>query len=110
MGLVTTTVRMMYLNAYRLDLEYKIQLITTAKMGLSQSVSDLLNVGTDLDPENPVVKQLEQRKEKLYLLEKKLDMQLSQYNNKLKMIDTEIESCKAMFDKNVERSFSYGGK
>lgn len=99
----------MYLTAYRLDLEYKIQLITQAKMGLSQSVTDLLNAGTDLDPDNPVVKQLEARKEKLYLLEKKLDMQLQQYNSKLQMIEKEMESSKAMFDKNVQSSFAYGG-
>lgn len=99
---------MMYLNASRLDLEYKIQLVTQAKMGLSQSVNDLLNVGTDTNPDSPIVKQLEQRREKLYLLEKKLDMQMQEYQNKLKMIDAEMESCKQMFEKNVKSSCSYG--
>jgi len=108
MGLLIATIRKQYLIAYKNELEYKIQLITQAKMGLSQSVSDLLNVGTDLDPENPVVKQLEQRKEKLNLLEKKLDMQMNEYQEKLKMVDAEMQSCESMFDKNVQTAFSYG--
>ena len=33
------------------------------------------------------VKQLEQRRERLNLLEKKLDMQLEEYETKLKMVD-----------------------
>lgn len=85
------------------------QLITQAKMGLSQSVSDLLNTGTDLDPENPVVKQLEQRKEKLNLLEKKLDMQMNEYKEKLEMVESEMKSCEGMFSSQVKEAFSYGG-
>ena len=107
MGLITASVRKMYLNSERLDLEYKIQLITQAKMGLSESVNDLLNVGTDTDPDSPVVKQLEQRKEKLYLLEKKLDMQMQKYQEKLNMIEAEMQSCEKMFEKNVQSSFKY---
>lgn len=77
-------------------------------MGLSQSVSDLLNVGTDLDPENPVVKQLEQRKAKLNLLEKKLDMQMNEYQEKLKMVEKEMDSCDSMFESNMKTAFAYG--
>ena len=97
----------MYLNAYRLDLEYKIQLITEAKMNLSKTCTDLINVGTDLSSDDPVVKMLEARKERLNQMEKKLDMQLQQYQNKLKMIDTEYSSCESMLQKNIERSFKY---
>lgn len=86
MGIVTGTIDKQYLIAYQNDLEYKISLIRHAKMELSSSVNDLLTVGTDMDPENPVVKQLEQRKERLNLLEKKLDMQLEEYQTQLDMV------------------------
>ena len=109
MGLISASIRKQYLLAYRNELEFKMQLISQSKMGLSQSVSDLLNAGTDLDPENPVVKQLEQRKAKLNLLEKKLDMQMNEYQEKLKMVEKEMESCDAMFDSNMKTAFSYGG-
>ena len=107
MGMATSQLRLMYFNAYRLDLEYKIQLITEAKMNLSKTCTDLLNVGTDLDADDPMVKKLEARKERLNVMEKKLDMQMQQYQNKLKMIDTEYSSCENMLQKNIERSFKY---
>lgn len=107
MGMATAQMRLMYLNAYRLDLEYKIQLITESKMNLSRTVTDLLNVGTDLDSDDPVVKKLEARKERLNIMEKKLDMQMQQYQQKLQMIDTEMESCKKLVEKNIKMSFQY---
>ncbi len=108
MGLLTASMRMFYLNASRLDLEYKIQLVSKAKLDLSSQSSELINAGTDLDPNSPVVKQLEMRKEKLHMLEKQLDQQMLGYQNRLKMVETEYASCQKMFDKNVQSSASYG--
>lgn len=102
MGLIAATVNKHYLIAYQNELEYKISLIRQAKMGLSESVTDLLNAGSDLDPENPAVKQLEQRRERLNLLEKKLDMQLEEYEVKLKMVEKNIEACDKMIDKAIK--------
>ena len=107
MGLLTSQIRLMYLQQQRLDLEYKIQLITQTKMGLSQSVSDLMQVGNDYDPESPTTKLLQQRKAKLKVLEQKLDMQMQEYQNRLKMIDAEYDSCQSMMDKNIQSSFKY---
>ena len=107
MGVATNTMRIIYLQSYQSDLEYKIQLITQTKMGLSETVNDILNVGTDLDPESPEVKKLEQRREKLHLIEKKLDEQMQVYSQKLKMIEAEMESAKAMLDKDIQKSFKY---
>lgn len=108
MGLIVSQIRLLYLQQQRLDLEYKIQLITQTKMGLSKSVSDLMQVGNDYDPESPTTKMLQQRQAKLKVLEQKLDMQLAQYNTRLKMIDAEYESARGMLDKNISSSFSYG--
>ena len=77
-------------------------------MGLSQSVSDLMQVGNDYDPESPTTKMLQQRQAKLKVLEQKLDLQMQQYQTRLKMIDTEYQSCQSMLDKNIQQSFSYG--
>jgi len=108
MGLLSASIRKQYLIAYKNELEYKMQLITQSKMGLSESVTELMKTGTDLDSENPVMKQLEQRKERLNLLEKKLDMQMNEYQEKAKMVEKEIESCDAMFESNMKTAFSYG--
>ena len=77
-------------------------------MNLSQSVQDLMQVGTDYtDPESPVVKMLNQRQAKLQQLEKRLQMQMAQYQTRLKMIETELESAKGMRDKNIQAAFRY---
>lgn len=102
MGLISASVNQQYLIAYRNELEYKISLISQAKLGLTDSSNDLLNAGTDLDPENPMVKQLEQRRARLNLLEKKLDMQMEEYQTKLKMVEQNIQSCNSMIDNNIK--------
>lgn len=108
MGLASSTFRLMYLNSLRIDLENKLQVITESKLSLSRTITELVGTSNDMDPESEVVKQLNARKERLNLLDKKLDMQMELYNNQLKMINTEIESCKSLLDSNIKSSFSYG--
>ncbi len=107
MGLINSTIRLNMLWAQRLDLEYKIQLITQSQMNLSQSVSDLMQVGTQYDEDSPNAKLLQQRQAKLQVLEKRLVQQMNQYKSRLQMVDNEIESCTSMRDKNIERMFKY---
>ncbi len=107
MGLITSSFRLMYLTAYKLTLETKIQWISTAKMELVASSDEILSLGNDLDPENPAVKQLEARRDKLSQLEKRLDLQLQEYQNRLNMVSTELESCKGAVDSAIKSSFSY---
>lgn len=90
MSLVAATITKQSMIAYKNELEYKILLINQAKMGLSESATELMNAGTDMDPESPAIKQLEQRKERLNLLEKKLDLQLSEYKAKLEMVEANL--------------------
>ena len=89
--------------AYKNELEYKMSLIAQAKMGLSDSVKDLMNVGTDMDPDNPALKQLEQRKERLNLLEKKLDEQYEEYKVKLQMIESNMTACDKMIESSIKQ-------
>lgn len=108
MGLINSTIRLNMLIAQRLDLEYKIQLITQSQMTLTQSVSDLMQVGTDYnDPDSPMAKMLQQRQAKLKVLEQRLVQQMNQYKSRLDMVNTEIESCTAMRDKNIQIAFKY---
>ncbi|MDR1327951.1 MAG: hypothetical protein LBJ74_06050 [Heliobacteriaceae bacterium] len=107
MGLITATIRLGYLSQSALDLEYKIQLITQTMMTLSQSNSDLMQVGTDYDPDSPVSKMLAQRMAKLKVLEQKLEAQKAQYMIRLKMIETEKQGCLEMLNKRIESTFRY---
>lgn len=107
MGLITSSYRMMYLTAYKFSLETKIQWISTAKMELVASSDEILALGNDLDPENPAVRQLEARRDKLSVLEKKLDVQMQEYQSRLQMVDAELDSCKGAVNKAIQSSFSY---
>lgn len=107
MGLITSTFRMMYLTAYQFNLESKIQWISTAKMELMASSDEIMRLGNDLDPDNPAVKQLEARRDKLSVLEKKLDMQMQDYQTRLQAVNRELESCKGAVNNAIDRSFSY---
>lgn len=107
MGLIASTYRMMYLTAYQLTLETKIQWIASAKMELVASSDEILALGNDLDPENPAVKQLEARRDKLAALEKRLDLQMQEYQNRLQMVSKELSSCESAVSSAMDRSFSY---
>jgi DNA repair ATPase RecN len=107
MGLIASSFRVMYLTAYQISLESKIQWIASAKLELSASADEILALGNDLDPENPAVKQMEARRDKLMLLEKKLNLQQEEYQNRLKMVTVELESVKKAVDTEIKKSFSY---
>lgn len=91
MGIVLGTIDKQYLIAYRSQLEEEVAGIKMAKLSLAKSSADLVNAGTDMDPESPMIKQLEQRKARLNLLEKKLDLTLSQAETRLKMVEGQLE-------------------
>ncbi len=107
MGVLVATMRCQYLINLKCDLEYKIQLITQTKMSLVASNNDLLQVGTDYDPESPVVKTLQQRQAKMKLLEQKLDQQMAAYQGQLRMVMTELESARGMRDRDIQETFRY---
>lgn len=89
------------------DLEKEITVIRKSKMNLSATVKDLMNAGSDLDPENPLVKQLEARKERLALLEKELDMKLAELQDRLEMVKADKQNYDKLFQEGVQST--YGG-
>ena len=107
MGLIAASYRVMYLTAYKISLESKIQWIYAAKDDLVASSSEIMSLGNDLDPDNPAVKQMEARRDKLIVLEKKLDLQLKEYSTRLKMIDAELQAAEQAVDSAIQSSFKY---
>lgn len=94
MGIVTQTIGQQKYLAMQMDLEYKINLINETKLSLTNSLNELVSVGTDLDPSNPMYKQLQARQEKLHQLEKKLDMQLQMYQTQLQIVQQNMSALK----------------
>lgn len=102
MGLLTSSLRMFTLQSQRSDLSYKIDLVTQAKADLAAQNAQLVNAGTDLSADSTVLKNLEARKERLHLLEKKLDQQLLHYQSQLAMIDAQMKHCSEDFNASVK--------
>ena len=102
MGVLTSSLRMFTLQSQRSDLTYKIDLVTQAKSDIASQNAQLVTAGTDLSADSPVLKQLEARKERLHLLEKKLDQQLLQYQTQLSMVDAQLKRCSEDFNQSVK--------
>lgn len=107
MGLLTSVMRMQYLNNFKSDLEYKIMLINQTKASLVASNGDLLQVGNDYDPNSPIVKTLQERQAKMHLLEQKLDQMAAGYKAQLQMTETEMGSLRGELQRDIQQSFSY---
>ncbi len=106
MGLLVAQMRLAQINEYRSDLEYRIRLVSSTKLDLSNQINELVGFGSDMDPDSPEMKALEKKKERLYVVEKALDAQLQRYQTQLQMIEQEEQGVKEQLDKAIQRSFS----
>lgn len=108
MGLIAASMRLQTLIAYKNQLEMRIQSVTESMVGLQGQVDELVTIGADLDPDSEALKVLKVKKERLNLIEKKLEMQQKQFQTQLEAISQEIQSCQQMVQSNIQSGmFSY---
>jgi hypothetical protein len=107
MGLLIGIIRKRYLMMMKSNAEWKIQLITQAKMTAQNSANNLMQVGSDYEADTMIAKKLQQRQQKLKALEEKLDLQKSALELQIKEYAEEIQSCSSMIDASIKSSFSY---
>ena len=67
MGLLIGIIRLRQLRLMQSNCEWKLQLITQAKMTAQNSANNLLQVGTDYESDTMIAKKLQQRQYKLKL-------------------------------------------
>mgnify|MGYP000342881248 CR=1 FL=1 len=109
MGLIAASMRLQTLIAYKNQLEMRIQSVTESMVGLQSQADELVTIGADLDPDSDALKDLKVKKERLNLIEKKLEMQQTQ----LEAITQEIQSCQQMVQNNIQSgmfSYTLGGR
>ena len=107
MGLITDTMRLRQLQGQRSDLKFKIQEIISTKTSLVNAGNDLMKVGTDYDPDSPVMKTLQQRQAKVQLMEQKLEQQIQEYQIQLQMVEAEYNQCKGRLQQEIQEEMSY---
>ena len=108
MSFVLGSIRLFYLTQLKNDLQYKIMLINESKMDMARSITDLMSVGTDLDSENPIIKDMKARRDKLELMVKQLDAQLEIYKSKMQAVDTEIQGVREEIKNSAQIEFRIG--
>ena len=108
MGFVTDTIRLFYLNQLKSDLSHKIRLINEAKLDMERSVTSLMEVGTDLDPDSPIIKNMKARRDKMELVERELNQKLTLYQSKLAAVDEEIKEVRGLVKNDAQTEFKYG--
>lgn len=113
MGLIAASMRLQTLIAYKNQLEMRIQSVTESMVGLQSQADELVTIGADLDPDSDALKDLKVKKERLNLIEKKLEMQQKQFQTQLDAITQEIQSCQQMVQNNIQSgmfSYTLGGR
>lgn len=98
----------MYLTNYVNQLETRINDITTQKLNLTDTITQLASQISDIgNTDSPAVKKLEARKVELENFEKQLDLRMQKYQTQLQAANTELQSADQMLEQNLQRSFSY---
>jgi transposase len=109
MGLAASQARLMMLTARKSDLELQGQFINQARMQLANVVGTLFNVSSNLEPEGPLARALQQRIAAIQAIDKSLEMQLKRIDTQHEAINTEIDAVKKVVSKNIQSSFKTFG-
>lgn len=113
MGLIASSMRLLTLTAYKNQLEMRIQSVTESLIGLQSQIDELVSIGADLDPDSDALKDLKVKKERLNLIEKKLEMQQKQFQTQLEAVNQEIQSCQQLVSSTIQSGifgYSLGGR
>ncbi len=87
------------------DLDNIIGRLTTQKMSLTSQVADLLSFGSTLDPDSPEMKTINRKRQMLAALEKRIDAEIQQYQNKRKMAEGLNQTSTQNVDRAIHRGF-----
>lgn len=106
MAVLANSMRLQTLISYRNQLEMRLQGVTEDMSALQSQVDELLSIGSDLDPDSETLKELKIKKERLNLIEKKLEVQQKQWQAKLEAVNQEIQGCEQNLSKSIEAAYT----
>ncbi len=108
MGFLVAFSRKMYLTAYVNHLQVKLNDITTQKLQLLDTISEMSTNISDIgNSDSPAVKKLEARKIELENLDKQLEIRMQKIQTQLQAANTELQSADQMLQQNLQKSFTY---
>lgn len=108
MGFLVAFCRKMYLTNYTNKLQVKLNDITTQKLNLTDTISQLVSEISDIgNTDSPAVKQLEARRVELENLDRQLDMRMQKIQTQLQAATTELQSADQALQNGIQKSFTY---
>lgn len=98
----------MYLTSYINKLQSRLDDITTQKLNLTDTITQLTSQISDIgNTDSPAVKQLQARKVELENLDAQLELRMKKIQTQLQAASTEQQSADQMLQQNIQKSFSY---
>lgn len=108
MGFLVSFSRSMYLTSYINKLQSRLDDITTQKLNLTDTITQLTSQISDIgNTDSPAVKQLQARKVELENLDSQLELRMKKIQTQLQAASTEQQSADQMLQQNIQKSFSY---
>lgn len=107
MTAVTDSMRLKQLHNQQMDLKYKISEIVQTKASLMNAGDDLMKVGTDYDPESPMMKTLKARQDRAKIMEQQLDQKMHDYQLQLQAVEAEYNSLEGRVGSDLQKEMSY---
>ncbi len=108
MGFLVSFSRTMYLTSYVNKLQSRLDDITTQKLNLTDTITQLTSQISDIgNTDSPAVKQLQARKAELENLDSQLELRMKKIQTQLQAAQTEQQSADQMLQQNIQKSFSY---
>ncbi len=105
MAIASSEVRQQTYIAMIHDISNVLTRLNSTKMNLLNSMTNLLNTAAMLDPDSPEFKQINSRRNMLAAYEKKLDMEIQQYQNRLKKLEAAKDGLGQSIDRNISKFY-----
>lgn len=110
MGFAASTARLLMLTARKSDLELELQFINQSRMQLANMSANLYNSNANLEPDNPMVQQIQARISAIAQIDKILEMNAQRITKQHEAVQTEIEAVSKVISKNIQSSFGLMGQ
>ena len=108
MGFLVAFCRKMYLTNYTNKLQVKLNDITSQKLNLTDTITQLVSQISDIgNSDSPAVKQLEARRVELENLDRQLDIRMQKIQTQLQAANTELQATDQAVQSGIQKSFSY---
>ena len=90
------------------DVDNQLVRLAQVKSALMSGMGDYLQAMSNLDPDSPEFKIIQRKRQQLAAYEKKIDMEIQNYQNRRQKLELQLNNASKIIDRNIQRA--YGGR